>query len=490
MVHINFPILYQPFYAYTGAPGNFQQFVAFYQQMARDIHARGMKLVVEATVNEALDGTQGAAYAPYYATLDWTDYMNARAQNAVNIAQLVKPDYLSLICEPDSEANNAGQPTENSPSGAMQLLQTILGAFEQAKVTGVTIGAGAGTWIAGYTSYIQEFSTTSLNYIDTHVYPVNNNFLPNVLTAATMIHQAGKAMAMSEAWPDKEANSELGVLNINTIDSRDVFSFWAPIDTAFLQAMVDCAEYEDFAFLSPSYPEYFAAYLDYTTYEADTPAELLPAGFTAAAAANRVGAFTSTGVAFSTMIVGVDKTAPVTPAAPTASGISGTGVTITWIPTTDKVGVAGYKIFRDGAVVSELAMSPFHDTPLTPGATYSYNLSAFDAQGNVSAQSPALSVTILDLAAPSVPQNLRLTSETKNSLSLSWSPSTGGGGVGGYRVLRGDSPTTMSIIDGFDLVTSYTYPYAIPKVSYFAVESYNLIGVSSVPSAVLEVSGP
>src|SRR5579862_7999103 len=49
-VHINFPILYQPFYIATGNPAQYQQFVSFYQQLAQDVHARGMKLVVEASV--------------------------------------------------------------------------------------------------------------------------------------------------------------------------------------------------------------------------------------------------------------------------------------------------------------------------------------------------------------------------------------------------------------------------------------------------------
>jgi len=260
--HISFPILFQPFYTYTNNPGQYQQFVSFYQQVASAVHAAGMKLVVEATVAENLDGTLSAMFEPYYQTLGWNDFMNQRAQNAVNVAQLIQPDFLSLICEPDTESANAYQPTENSPSGAMQLLQTQLTALQQASVSGVLLGAGAGTWISQFTTYLQNFGGTSLNYIDMHVYPVNNNDFMNVLAGASVIQQSGKAIGVSEAWPDKLANSELGTLDINTTDSRNAFSFWAPIDIAFLQAMVDCAQYEQFAFFSPSYPAYFAAYLD------------------------------------------------------------------------------------------------------------------------------------------------------------------------------------------------------------------------------------
>jgi len=485
-VHMNFPILYQPFYTYMNTPTVYGQFVAFYQQLARDVHARGMKLIAEATVAEALDGTSGAQFEPYYQSLDWNDYMNARAQNAVNVAQLIQPDYLSLICEPDSEATNASQPTEDSPTGAMQLLQTMLSAFQQSGGTNVLLGAGAGTWISNYTTYVQDFSTTSLNYIDVHVYLVNNSDLINVLTGMSIIQQSGKAIGVSEAWPNKVANSELNNLNVNMEDSRDVFSFWAPIDTAFLQAMVDCTQYEKAAFFSPSYPTYFAAYLDYNTYGTDSAAQLLPLEFSTGASANDAGAFTSTGVAFSTMIVGVDKTAPATPAAPTASSISSTGATITWTPTTDNIGVAGYNVYRNGVVVSRLAMPPLYDTGLTAGASYTYSLSAFDAQGNVSAQSPVLNITILDLSPPSVPSNLAVTSFNQNSVSLSWSPSTGGGGVGGYRFLKGNSPSALNIVNGYVLGTTYTDQTASPGTKYYyAVESYNLLGISSTPSAIV-----
>jgi hypothetical protein len=160
-VHIDFPILYQAFYTYTGNPSQYEQFVSFYQEVASAVHSRGMKLVVEATVGESLDGTEGSSFAAYYQTLTWTEYMSARAQNAVNVAQLIAPDFLSLICEPDSESVNGYQPTENSPTGAMQLLTTILTAFQQAGITDITIGAGAGTWISDFTTYIHRYARVS-----------------------------------------------------------------------------------------------------------------------------------------------------------------------------------------------------------------------------------------------------------------------------------------------------------------------------------------
>jgi hypothetical protein len=490
-LHISFPILYQPFYTYSGTPSNYQAFVSFYQQVAAAVHGAGMKLIVEATVAEGLDGTEGADFGPYYQTLTWDAYMSGRAQEAVNVATLIQPDYLSLICEPDTEAGNANQPTENSPTGAMQLLQTNLTALQAVNIGNVKLGAGAGTWIADFTTYLSDFATTPLNYIDMHVYPVNNSELEDVLTGASVIQQAGKSIGVSEAWADKIANSELGTLNINTIDARDAFSFWSPIDIAFLQAMVDCAQYEKFLFFAPSYPAYFASYLNYNVYGNDSPAQILPAAFDAASTANRAGAFTSTGTAFSVMIVGVDTTPPSTPGTPTLVNSSSTGATITWPLSTDNIGVAGYNIYRNGQLAIKQDKPTFYDTPLVPGATYTYTLSAFDAQGNVSGLSGPLVVTLIDLSPPSVPTNLHVTGDTTSSVSLAWSPSTGGGGVGGYRVLKGTSPSNIAIVAGFVLTTNYTDPYARKNTTYYyAVESYNLTGISSAPCATISVTTP
>jgi len=215
----------------------------------------------------------------------------------------------------------------------------------------------------------------------------------------------------------------------------------------------------------------------------------MPAAFTAASSANKTGAFTSTGAAFSKMITGPDTTAPSVPSAPILSSSSSTGVTLTWAPSTDNVGVAGYIVYRNGAVASNVALPPFFDTGLTPGASYTYNLSAFDAQGNASIQSAPLMVTLIDLSPPSVPANLSITNITQISASLAWSISTGGGGVGGYRLLKGNSPTAMQIVAGYVPGNSYVDSRVTPSSTYYyAVESYNISGVSSLPSATISAT--
>ncbi len=126
-VHINFPILYEPYY---GNQQTYQSYVTFYQQVAQQIHSMGMKMAVETTVASAETGTNGALYLPYYAGLTWNAYMAGRAQQAVNVAQSIQPDYMSVITEPDSESQNSGQASAGTPAGSLQELQTILAALQ------------------------------------------------------------------------------------------------------------------------------------------------------------------------------------------------------------------------------------------------------------------------------------------------------------------------------------------------------------------------
>jgi hypothetical protein len=70
-------------------------------------------------------------------------------------------------------------------------------------------------------------------------------------------------------------------------------------------------------------------------------------------------------------------------------------VAVSWSPSTDNVGVAGYTVRRDGAVVATVTSgTSYVDTQVAAGASYRYTVQAFDAAGNTSAQSGAVSATV------------------------------------------------------------------------------------------------
>jgi endoglucanase len=90
---------------------------------------------------------------------------------------------------------------------------------------------------------------------------------------------------------------------------------------------------------------------------------------------------------------GGDTTPPTAPTALTVTGTTTTSATLSWTAATDNVGVAGYNVYRGSALVGTSTATSFTDTGLTPATAYSYTVKAFDAAGNVSSASAAVTAT-------------------------------------------------------------------------------------------------
>ena len=101
---------------------------------------------------------------------------------------------------------------------------------------------------------------------------------------------------------------------------------------------------------------------------------------------------------------GADTQPPSAPTNLAAGTVTATRVPLTWTAATDNFGVAGYRVFRDGAQVGDVTGTSFTDTSVTSGATYTYTVKAYDAVGLVSDPSNAVTVTtpVPDTSPPTV----------------------------------------------------------------------------------------
>ena len=101
--------------------------------------------------------------------------------------------------------------------------------------------------------------------------------------------------------------------------------------------------------------------------------------------------------AFSTTRIGLggDTSAPTPPDSFAAGATDAFDVGLTWVPSTDNVGVSGYDLFRDGMLLAALpaSVASYTDSTVLAGTTYNYSLRARDAAGNVSSWSTASSTT-------------------------------------------------------------------------------------------------
>jgi chitodextrinase len=189
-----------------------------------------------------------------------------------------------------------------------------------------------------------------------------------------------------------------------------------------------------------------------------------------------------------------DLTAPTVPTGVTATATSPTTVELTWTASTDAVGVASYRVRRDGVDVTgatALTGTFFEDTGRTGSTTYSYTVSAVDAAGNRSAESSAATATTpapADVTPPSVPSGVTATAVGPHAISVAWSASTDAVGVTSYRVRRnGVDLANAGALTGL----TFTDTTAQAATTYgYTVSARDAVGNRSAESSVATATTP
>ena len=298
-VCMGFPVLYPAFFQFNGDPEDAAALLAFYTSVAAEIRQRNMKLVVESSLLFPGVYSTGSGFnlAGYYATLNVGQLGAAHADMLALLAVQVQPDWINLGSEPDTQATLFGNPTLGTPSGFAALIGQEVARIRAAG-SSVPLGAGVGTWQANGGSFLAALAGTGIDYIDLHVYPVNLGFLDRLTQLTDAAQALGKPVAISEAWLSKERDAEFTQYNAatdQTIFSRDSFSFWAPLDQAFLGALVTFAHWKHLLYLSPFWTKFLHAYIDFGAAQGLTPAQVTTLADQAASVALQAGAVSSTG---------------------------------------------------------------------------------------------------------------------------------------------------------------------------------------------------
>lgn len=181
-----------------------------------------------------------------------------------------------------------------------------------------------------------------------------------------------------------------------------------------------------------------------------------------------------------------DLTAPDVPSPPYLTVRSSSVIDLAWSPSSDNVGVAGYYIYRNGTkIATAVATTTYKDTGLSPSINYIYTVAAYDAVGNVSAQSYASQGTTLppDTVPPSMPLGLTAKPVSTSEIDLSWWASSDNVGVVGYYLYRGGSQIANTSSTNFantGLATSTNYSYT--------VVAYDAAGNISARTATTSIS--
>jgi len=499
-----FPILYEPFY---GSQAAYQPYLTFYTQVAQAVRAAGLKLIVDSEITFSNDIEAGwTNMNAFYSTLTWPEYMAAKAQNAAAIAQAMQPDYLVLAEEPDTEAAQSGQTNLNIPTDAAQMVAGEIAAVQALNMANPPLmGAGFGSWMpssgtSSLVSYINAYTALPLDYIDFHLLPINtvnnDDFIANTLTITQMAAAVGKPVAISQAWLSKVGASEWDGYSTTSLDlerSRQPFSFWQPIDGYFMRTAQALAEYTNMLYLNLEQTYFLNAYQPYggtvpnggslnctCTTASCSDYTIMQTENSLAEEADQQSWYTNVAFSYHSQLVTThDGTAPTAPT--NLTGTPGyTTANLSWTPSTDNIGVAGYNVLRctppaagqpcTGVWIANTTMPSFSDTTLTSNTTYNYQVQAFDLASNLSPLSPALSLLTYRTTADSA-TNLIATAISAQEVDLSWSPPADTTGLGQYLIYGGNTasnlaqiavrPAAQTTYKNLNLAPGTTYYYGV-----------------------------
>jgi chitodextrinase len=181
-----------------------------------------------------------------------------------------------------------------------------------------------------------------------------------------------------------------------------------------------------------------------------------------------------------------DRTPPTTPTNLRATNLTQTSVTLAWNPSTDKSGTVTYTVHKDGQPFTvPQGRTTYTIDWLSPGRTYSFDVSASDPSLNQSGQSNTVTVTTLrDTTQPTAPE---LTGSVRgpSQVSLTWTRSTDDTTwwTLGYRIFANGAPVTQHV--NWYGERSVVLRHLAPATSYtFTVEANDFNGNTTLSNAV------
>jgi hypothetical protein len=284
--------------------------INFYQRLAREVHARNMKLYVEHFVNppfspHALTGLHDDPQGK-------KEFLEMMEKEVTLIYRDIKPDYLSLVTEPET-TDRFLHLSLSAEELAVWLGKVTANLKSSGASPNTLLGAGAGTWESE--DYVLKFAQqTNLDYIDFHLFGLKMNGEDQVAKLATLIRKVRETrpnirITIGETWLWKHGAQEPKE-TYKEAYFRDNFSFWSPLDEQFLNLVMGIAQKENIAVVVPYFSQYSFTYYAFGDAESS---KLLPwpgsvsASWNKALESIRKHQLSSTGKAMSAMLGDAEK---------------------------------------------------------------------------------------------------------------------------------------------------------------------------------------
>lgn len=250
---LQYPLLRPDF---PDAPG----YLEFYKKVAEEAHNRGLKIMPHVTVLFA--DTPFSPYKGIYRGLTLDRFKQEYRDMVKLVVSELKPDYLGLITEPDTQARLTGLRELNQPQTVVDVIRFVLSGLERGKTL---IGAGTGSWSPPeFAKALAE--QTDVDFIAIHIYPITGPMLTNAIEMARLARANHKLAVIDEAWLYKVLRPGGGdnVAAAAEVYRLDAFSFWEPLDKKFVALVLKLAKAEHVSLVSFFWSGLFFGQLDYS----------------------------------------------------------------------------------------------------------------------------------------------------------------------------------------------------------------------------------
>ncbi len=165
------------------------------------------------------------------------------------------------------------------------------------------------------------------------------------------------------------------------------------------------------------------------------------------------------------------KAPPAVPTGVTATAVSSSQISLTWIAS---AGAVGYKIYKGGILAAALAATAWTDTGLLASTPYRYAISAYDSGGNESDMGSQVFATTYG-PPPAIPAVLAVRAISPTQIDLSWTASAG---ASQYKIYRN------GVLLSAATATTYSDTFVVPDIQYsYAITAIDATGSESAQTA-------
>jgi hypothetical protein len=269
------------------------RYADFYAAVADQARRRGFTIDVE--LGGLFCGTTFSTCSYSYPSTV-SGWAQLTADQARIVIDRVRPTYLDIMSEPNTEANLTSIHALETLSGVTQFVTDALALIGPHGAT--KIGAGAASWYP--ISFDRAIANTGVDVLMEHIYPLTPGIVSTLTATAALAHQVGKPLVADEVWLYKGSTTASDNVTASGQESKmDAYSFFEPLDQRFLAVTREWSQKADVAYASPFWSMQLFSYVTWTPQlEAGTVKGTLTLLDQAAGSAMGQSRFTATGSAW------------------------------------------------------------------------------------------------------------------------------------------------------------------------------------------------